>query len=566
VNTVGIYYHSVRLDREKCKGCVNCIKKCPTEAIRVRGGKAEINEAKCIDCGECIRVCPNQAKIVVTDSLEKLQEFDYTIALPAPALFSQFKPETKPAVILEALLRIGFNRTFEVAVGAELVTQAIREEISLRREGKPFISSACPAVVRLIQVRFPGLISHIIPIRAPMEIAARMAKEVVMRELGLPVSRIGAFFITPCPAKATAAKQPVGDDNSWVDGVFSMHTLYRELHHNVKSVGEDTSLHQATGLGMGWGRAGGENTAIGSGSLLSVDGIHSVVAVLDEVEKSGMGEIDFLEAQACVGGCIGGPLVVQNPFVSRVLIRKMAEKYGRKPLSIPAGQTTKMVARDYMATGKIIQPRPVMQLDEDIGRALSKMALLEQTLQSLPGLDCGSCGSPSCRALAEDIVSGVAFESDCIFKLRERVGILANEMVELAQKMPPAMGRLQPAAREEGREKLLLSEVVEILDAGLKGDPVDPERQVAGAYCSDLLSDVMANAKEGDIWFTIQTHPNVVAVAGLLNLSAVVITGGKEPDPETMDKAKQEKLPLLVTKAGSFEAAGKIYSFLYERK
>jgi len=563
---VGIYYHSVRLDREKCKGCVNCIKKCPTEAIRVRGGKAEINETKCIDCGECIRICPNQAKIVVTDDLEKLQEYEYTIALPAPALFSQFKPETEPAVILEALMRIGFDRTFEVAVGAELITQAIREEILLKREKKPYISSACPAVVRLIQVRFPGLVSHIIRVRAPMEIAARMAKEAAARETSLPLSRIGAFFITPCPAKATAAKQPVGDDNSWIDGVFSMNTLYRELHHKAKSVTVDARLHQATGLGMGWGRAGGENKAIGSGSLLSVDGIHSVVAVLEEVEKSGMGEIDFLETQACVGGCIGGPLVVQNPFVSRVLIRKMAEKYGRKPLSIPEEQTAKMVAGGYMATSKIIQPRPVMQLDEDIGRALSKMVLLEKTLQSLPGLDCGSCGSPSCRALAEDIVIGVAFESDCIFKLRERVGILANEMVELAQKVPPAMGRLQPAAREEGIVRLFLSEVVEILDAGLKGDPVDPLRQVTGAYCSDLLSDVMANAKEGDIWFTIQTHPNVVAVASLLNLSAVVITGGKEPDPETMDKAKQENLPLLVTKTGSFEAAGKIYCFLHERK
>ncbi|HAP31950.1 MAG TPA: ferredoxin [Firmicutes bacterium] len=560
------YYHSVRLDREKCKGCVNCIKKCPTEAIRVRGGKAEINEAKCIDCGECIRICPNQAKIVITDNLEKLREFEYTIALPAPALFSQFKPETEPAAILGALLKLGFNRTFEVAVGAELVTQAIREEISRKREKKPFISSACPAVVRLIQVRFPGLIPHIIPIKAPMELAARMAKEAAARETNLPLSSIGAFFITPCPAKATAAKQPLGDDNSWVDGAFSIHTLYRELHRNIKLITEDARLHLATGSGMGWGRAGGENMAVGSGSLLSVDGIRSVVAVLDELEKSGMGEIDFLEAQACVGGCIGGPLVVQNPFVSRVLIRKMAEKYGQKPLSIPEGQIAKMIAEEYLTISKNIQPRFVMQLDEDIVRALAKMALLEQTLQALPGLDCGSCGSPNCRALAEDIVGGVAFEADCIFKLRERVGILANEMVELAQKVPPAMGRLQPSGREEGREKLYLHEVVKILDADLKVEPVAPEREVTGAYSSDLLSDVMANAKEGNIWFTIQTHPNVVAVASLLNLAAVVITGGREPDPETLARARQENLPVMVTKAAAFEAAGKIYRCLHENK
>ncbi|MBS4020851.1 MAG: 4Fe-4S binding protein [Dethiobacter sp.] len=560
------YFHSVTLDSEKCRGCTNCIKQCPTEAIRVRDGKARIIEERCIDCGECIRICPNHAKIVVTDGLEKLQEFKYTVAMPAPSLFGQFKPEIEPAMILGALLRIGFSRVFEVAVGAELITQAICSEIILSREKKPLISSACPAVVRLMQVRFPGLLSHIIPIKAPMEVSAKMAKEAVMRELGLPLSKIGAFFITPCPAKVTAVKQPVGDDYSWVDGVFSMSALYGELLQHARPQNADVGLHQATGAGMGWGRAGGENAAIGASSLLSVDGIRNVVAVLDELEKGGMGEIDYVEAQACVGGCIGGPLVVQNPFMSRVLIRKMAEKYSQKTQLVSAEQTVKMVAGGHFATSKSIRPRAAMQLDEDVAQALSKMALLEQTLQHLPDLDCGSCGSPNCRALAEDIVRGLAFESDCIFKLRERVRSLAEEMVELAQKMPPAMGRLQSVGREEGRERLHLGEVVEILDATVHGEPFVLERQVTGAYCSDLLSDAMANAKEGNLWFTIQTHPNVVAVASLLSLAAVVITGGREPEPETLAKAKQEKVAVLVTVVRSFEAAGKIYGYLNERK
>ncbi|MDK2889257.1 MAG: hypothetical protein PWP72_2135, partial [Thermoanaerobacter sp.] len=73
------------MDEEKCRGCTNCIKHCPTEAIRVRKGRARIIEERCIDCGECIRVCPNQAKLAITDSLEKLKDFKYTIALPAPS-------------------------------------------------------------------------------------------------------------------------------------------------------------------------------------------------------------------------------------------------------------------------------------------------------------------------------------------------------------------------------------------------------------------------------------------------------------------------------------------------
>lgn len=558
------YFHSVTLDSEKCQGCTNCIKQCPTEAIRVRDGKAWIIEERCIDCGECVRICTNHAKIVVTDGLEKLQGFEYTIALPAPSLFGQFKHEIEPSMISGALLRMGFNKVFEVAVGAELIAQAIRSEIILGRGKKPLISSACPAVIRLMQVRFPGLLSHIILLKAPLEISARMAKEAVMRELGLPLAKIGAFFITPCPAKVTAVKQPLGDDNVWVDGVFSMSALYGELLQHAKPHNADAGLHQATGAGMGWGRAGGENLAIGTGSLLSVDGIRCVVAVLEELEKGGMGEIDYIEAQACVGGCIGGPLVVQNPFMSRVLIRKMAEKYAQKAPLVSAEQTAHMVAEGYFAISKSIQPRPAMQLDEDIGQALSKMALLEQILQQLPDLDCGSCGSPNCRALAEDIVRGFAFESDCIFKLRDRVRSLAEEMVELAQKLPPAMGRMQ--AGREGRKKMFLSEVTAVLDAVVYPDPAVTERQVTGAYCSDLLSDAMANAREGNLWFTIQTHPNVVAVASLLNLAAVVITGGREPDPETLAKAKQEKVAVLTTKAGSFEAAGKIYSHMHDRK
>ena len=84
------FYHSVRLDADLCKGCINCIKRCPTEAIRVRGGKAQINSKFCIDCGECIRICPHHAKRARHGHLSQLSDFTYTIALPAPSLYGQF--------------------------------------------------------------------------------------------------------------------------------------------------------------------------------------------------------------------------------------------------------------------------------------------------------------------------------------------------------------------------------------------------------------------------------------------------------------------------------------------
>ena len=82
------FYHSVRLDEELCKGCINCLKRCPTQAIRVQDGKARINKKFCIDCGECIRVCPHHAKHAVYDRLEEMERFRYKVALPAPSLYS----------------------------------------------------------------------------------------------------------------------------------------------------------------------------------------------------------------------------------------------------------------------------------------------------------------------------------------------------------------------------------------------------------------------------------------------------------------------------------------------
>ncbi|HAA37762.1 MAG TPA: ferredoxin, partial [Firmicutes bacterium] len=75
------YFHSVTLDEEKCRGCTNCIKKCPTEAIRVRKGKARIINERCIDCGECLRVCPYHAKKAITDSFDMLHCIKYRICL-----------------------------------------------------------------------------------------------------------------------------------------------------------------------------------------------------------------------------------------------------------------------------------------------------------------------------------------------------------------------------------------------------------------------------------------------------------------------------------------------------
>lgn len=220
-----------------------------------------------------------------------------------------------------------------------------------------------------------------------------------------------------------------------------MSAMYAEVLRRLSDIDLNSEWHRSSGMGIGWGIAGGEGRALGMGTVLAVDGIHHVVTLLEEVERGTLSDVDFVEAQACVGGCVGGPLTVQNPFVSKVRMRSLVEKYGNRPPGIDEEEVRRRFRRGFFDMVKAIEPRPVLRLDEEVSRAIRKMDRLEKTLARLPGLDCGACGSPTCRALAEDIVRDRAYETDCIFQLRERLEELAERMVQLTRIVPPALGR-----------------------------------------------------------------------------------------------------------------------------
>ena len=178
------FFHSVKLDWERCVGCTNCVKRCPTDAIRVQDGKARILRELCIDCGQCIYICPHHAKSAVVDQLEQAHRFRYTIALPDPSLYGQFHNLEDPSRVLQALAALGFDAVYETARAAEVVSLFTDK---LLREGRletPVISCACPVVVRLIRTRFPGLIRSILPVLPPVEVAARLAKRSFCRKTG----------------------------------------------------------------------------------------------------------------------------------------------------------------------------------------------------------------------------------------------------------------------------------------------------------------------------------------------------------------------------------------------
>lgn len=433
------YFHSVRLLPDRCKGCVNCIKHCPTEAIRIRGGKAKIIESRCIDCGECIRRCVNHAKSAVTDSLQDLSRFNYNIALPAPSLYSQFGAETPVEAILCGLKKLGFDAVFEVARAADFAAQSIRKHLASGTICRPAISSACPAVVRLIQVNFPELLGHITPVEPPVEIAARLARELAVRSQKRSTSDIGVWFITPCPAKMTAVRQPLGEEQSYISGAIGMSKIYADLLKSLPTEPGDPLCPRATMLGIGWGVSGGEAISVEPYQTLVVDGIHNVSEVLEQVALGKLKHVDYIEAQACTGGCVGGPLTVENRFVAQERMRRRA--MCSQP-DIGDQEELEAIHSDIAKEWKlVIEPHQIMRMDDDIYQAIYKVEVMEKTLERLPGLDCGSCGSPSCKALAEDITQGMASETDCVFKLREKVRDLAREMVDLAEKLPPSLNK-----------------------------------------------------------------------------------------------------------------------------
>jgi len=432
---VSSYFHSVTIQKELCKGCTNCIKHCPTEAIRVREGKAKIIDERCIDCGECIRICPQHAKLAITDDLEQLSKYKYPIALPAPSLYAQFNSSYNVNQILTGILELGFYRTYEVAYGAEFVSRAVNYHLQNQFFPKPAISSACPAVIRLIQVKFPELINNIIPIKSPMETIAIIARE-AMKKDGYPPEQVGIFFISPCAAKVTAVKNSLGVTASSVDGVIGISSIYGALLSKLKEIKDGPNLRIATEAGLGWAVTGGESRLVKGIRRINVDGITNVSKVLEEVVMGKLRDIDFIEGLACTGGCVGGPLTVVNPFMAKERIHSMLnDKKGELP-KLPDRPNYK----DLIWENEI-KPLGVLRLDDDIVMAMQKMEIMEILHKNLPGLDCGSCGAPTCRALAEDIVRGQADEVDCLFKLREKVTYLAEEMVEISSKMPPSLGK-----------------------------------------------------------------------------------------------------------------------------
>lgn len=417
-------FHSITLDPAKCVGCTTCMRFCPTEAIRVRSGRAIITAERCVDCGECMRICPQGAKKAVTDSLAAIEAFPIRIALPAPTLYGQFDERYDVDRILSGLLALGFTEVLEVAWAAELVGSATKAWMEDKHDPGPWISSACPAVVNLLQVRFPSLLDRLVPVLSPMEAAARYVKEILYPGR----DDVGVFFISPCAGKMTASRHPYGVDVSAVDGVIGIKDIYVPLLNALPGI-ESRPLRRAGSSGLAWARADGESEAVGQARSISVSGIDHVIGIFEAMENGTLMAPMFIEALACRAGCVGGPLAVENPYIARARIRSRERHAAAAGVlaSLQAPSESCKSSGDTvsgmplcLSWNQPVEARPALRLDADMEKAMAVMERMEELATTLPGLDCGSCGAPSCRAFAEDVARNDAVITDCILKLRER--------------------------------------------------------------------------------------------------------------------------------------------------
>lgn len=431
-------YHSVILDEETCRGCTICVTSCPAEAIRVQGGKARILAERCIDCGECIRRCPHHAKKALSENLSDIlnpqaADGEFRIALPAPSLYGQFPARYGVRDIHRALLALGFDAVFPVTAVTDDIARATRAVIEGGAIQRPLISSSCPTIIKYIQIRFPTLLEHIEPVIAPMELAGRRARERYASgaESGkVPVT----VFISPCPGKITEAIAPISGVPSSIDRVVAMKDIHlaliQVLSHPVPDKTPDNADMRA--MEIAWGRAGGEAEAtVGTSAIrsLAVDGLDQCTKILEHVEDGNLGDVDFLELMACPSGCAGGALTVNNPVLCRHIINLREQEEARRTRET-APEARDRVTETADPDAFMVKPypaRPALRLDADYRKAVRMLEEMERIRDELPGLDCGCCGAPNCRALAEDIVRGRAELADCVIILKEQYRELLDQ-------------------------------------------------------------------------------------------------------------------------------------------
>jgi iron only hydrogenase large subunit-like protein len=390
---------------------------CPTQAIRVKSGKAVISEELCVDCGTCFSVCKSRAVTEITDPIADSSCYKYKVAVPSSVLYSQFDASIHPYIIHLALNKLGFDRVVDVHRSAAGLKKALVKYMETHQGRRPLISSHCPALVRLIQVKYPDLVELVAPLDVPREVTAREIKKQLPKELGLNPEDISITFIAPCPAMIVSIKQPAEKERSWFDEAVSLRDVYSILLPHVRTIKEtfdESRVPDDFVFNRGWARLGSIAQSVEKENWLAVAGLQHVKQTLHDIESSRFRNIDYVEALTCLQGCLGGPFSVESPYVARANSINQKEKY-EKAIEFDDEVITERLRDKYFYLANPVLPRPMKFFDTDLETSIKRMREKETVYQKLRQIDCGCCGAPTCMAFAEDFVRGEAEITDCIF-------------------------------------------------------------------------------------------------------------------------------------------------------
>lgn len=230
----------------------------------------------------------------------------------------------------------------------------------------------------------------------------------------LSPEEIGVCFISPCPAKASYTKNGFGDYKSYVDEVVPISDVYFLLISKMKKDSPIEISSEAGRIGIGWASAGGEATAIFNDGYLAADGIDHVIDILDQIENGTIAPLDFIELNACTGGCVGGVLTIQNPFIARAKLRNL-RRYMPVCYNTLSEEEKQYIPESFLFE-ELPEYAPITRLGDTLAESMRMMADIQKLRKELPGIDCGACGAPTCRAFAEDVIKRSATADDCPIK------------------------------------------------------------------------------------------------------------------------------------------------------
>ena len=372
------------IESERCRKCLRCIFACPTGALRVHADGPMAVAALCVGCTACIGECTSRVYGIAGQG-----EGGFTVpaaeaVLVVPHGFLSGIPVGGAARVLSALGCLGFA---EVRVLEEW-TAAVRTEARLSAAAGsaplPLIPPVCPAVVALVESRFPSLIPNLGQWLSPIEAAGEE----------FPLHHV--YLVAACPAQDAAARGASLTERLTVLSPAGLSSaVLGSLSAGRGSAGSDPKA-------LGWGGAQprahrGEPERV-PGELV-VSGVRHVMRVLAAAETGSLPGITLLDLCLCEQGCSGSPLLTSDPFLS-----ELSEAPVGKASDAAAVRRTRPYAQ-----------RAGARLDPDMGAAIRALGRIDELSRTLPGRDCGACGAPTCALLAEDLVTGRAGSSRCPF-------------------------------------------------------------------------------------------------------------------------------------------------------